>query len=41
LARTDEKGANPGRDYLRIALVENETKTKEALLRIKKALNEE
>ncbi len=41
LARTDEKGANPGRVYLRIALVENETKTKEALLRIKKALTEE
>ena len=38
LARTDEHGANPGRDYLRIALVENETKTKEALLRIKDAL---
>ncbi len=39
LARTDENGANPGRDYLRIALVENETKTKEALLRIKEALS--
>ena len=38
LARTDEKGENPGRDYLRIALVENEEKTKEALLRIKEAL---
>ncbi|WP_345974583.1 succinyldiaminopimelate transaminase [Sulfurimonas sp. HSL3-7] len=38
LARTDEKGENPGRGYLRIALVENEAKTKEALLRIKEAL---
>ena len=38
LARTDDKGENPGRDYLRIALVENEEKTKEALLRIKEAL---
>ncbi len=40
LARTDEHGANPGQGYLRIALVENETKTKEALLRIKKALSD-
>jgi len=39
LARTDEKGENPGRNYLRIALVENEMKTKEALTRIKKALS--
>ncbi len=38
LARTDDKGENPGRNYLRIALVENEEKTKEALLRIKEAL---
>jgi N-succinyldiaminopimelate aminotransferase len=37
LARTDESGENPGRDYLRIALVENEEKTKTALLRIKEA----
>lgn len=41
LARTDDKGENPGRDYLRIALVENEARTKEALLRIKKALNKD
>ncbi len=41
LARTDAHGENPGRDYLRIALVENEIKTKEALLRIKKALNKD
>ncbi|MGB5964731.1 MAG: succinyldiaminopimelate transaminase [Sulfurimonadaceae bacterium] len=38
LARDDEKGENPGRDYLRIALVENEKRTEEALLRIKEAL---
>ena len=38
LARTDERGENPGRDYLRIALVENEEKTKEALQRIKEAI---
>lgn len=37
LARTDEQGENPGRDYLRIALVENEEKTKTALQRIKEA----
>ncbi len=39
LARTDENGANPGRDYLRIALVENEAKTEDALLRIKEAIS--
>jgi len=38
LARSDEKGENPGVGYVRIALVENETKTKDALLRIKDAL---
>jgi len=38
LARTDEHGENPGIGYIRIALVENETKTKEALLRIKEVL---
>jgi N-succinyldiaminopimelate aminotransferase len=38
LARTDEKGENPGRAYVRIALVENEARTEEALLRIKEAL---
>ena len=38
LARTDEQGENPGVGYIRIALVENEIKTKEALLRIKDAL---
>jgi len=39
LARTDENGENPGVGYIRIALVENEIKTKEALLRIKEALS--
>jgi len=39
LARSDAKGENPGSGYLRIALVENETRTKEALLRIKEALS--
>ncbi len=40
LARTDLNGENPGRDYLRIALVENETNTKEALLRLKQAMDD-
>lgn len=39
LAR-DAHGINPGKEYIRIALVEDEEKTKEALSRIKKALNE-
>ncbi|MCD6432483.1 MAG: succinyldiaminopimelate transaminase, partial [Sulfurimonas sp.] len=34
LAREDSKGENPGKDYIRIALVENEEKTREALSRI-------
>lgn len=38
LARTDAKGNNPGTGYIRIALVENEAKTKIALERIKQAL---
>jgi N-succinyldiaminopimelate aminotransferase len=38
LARTDGKGENPGRGYVRIALVEGEERTEEALLRIKEAL---
>jgi len=38
LARTDANGENPGRGYLRIALVENEEKTRAALLRIKEAI---
>jgi len=39
LARDDVKGENPGKGYVRIALVENETRTKEALMRIKECLN--
>ena len=38
LARTDENGQNPGKNFVRIALVENEERTREALLRIKEAL---
>ena len=41
LAREDARGENPGVGYVRIALVENETKTKSALLRIKECLNEQ
>jgi len=40
LARTDENGENPGKNFVRIALVENEERTREALLRIKDALGE-
>ena len=40
LARKDAKGENPGVDYIRIALVENEEKTKNALQRIKECLGE-
>ena len=39
LAREDAKGENPGINYVRIALVENEDKTRDALLRIKECLN--
>ncbi len=39
LARSDEAGNNPGIGYVRIALVENEARTKDALKRIKEALN--
>lgn len=39
LARKDAKGENPGIDYIRIALVENETNTRDALQRIKDCLN--
>jgi len=38
LAREDAKGANPGKDFVRIALVEESEKTKEALIRIKECL---
>jgi len=40
LAREDAKGENPGVGYIRIALVENEAKTREALKRIKECLDE-
>ncbi len=39
LARKDTKGENPGKDFIRIALVEDEEKTKDALLRIKECLS--
>ncbi|WP_373072811.1 succinyldiaminopimelate transaminase [Sulfurimonas sp.] len=39
LARTDVNGENPGIGYVRIALVENEEKTKDALNRIKECIN--
>jgi len=38
LAREDAKGENPGKDFIRIALVEDETKTSDALTRIKECL---
>ncbi len=38
LARDDKHGNNPGKDFVRIALVEDEEKTKSALLRIKECL---
>lgn len=38
LAREDVNGVNPGIGFVRIALVESEEKTKEALLRIKECL---
>ena len=39
LAREDANGENPGIGYVRIALVEDKAKTKDALLRIKECLN--
>lgn len=39
LARADAQGENPGIDYIRIALVENEERTRDALLRIKECLD--
>lgn len=39
LARTDPNGNNPGKGRIRIALVESPKRTKEALTRIKEALN--
>ncbi len=38
LAREDENGVNPGKNFIRIALVEDEEKTRSALLRIKESL---
>jgi len=38
LAREDAKGENPGKGYIRIALVENEEKTRDALMRVKECL---
>ena len=40
LARKSENGENPGVGYVRIALVENEDKTRDALMRIKECLND-
>ncbi len=40
LARENSKGENPGKDFIRIALVENEEKTRNALERIKECLSE-
>lgn len=39
LAREDENGVNPGKDFIRIALVEEPKKTKIALERIKECLS--
>ncbi|MBU0631443.1 succinyldiaminopimelate transaminase [bacterium] len=39
LGREDKNGLNPGRGYVRIALVESEEKTAEALKRIKECLS--
>ncbi len=41
LAREDAKGENPGKDFIRIALVESPQKTEDALQRIKECLNEQ
>jgi N-succinyldiaminopimelate aminotransferase len=38
LARDDKNGSNPGKDFVRIALVEDAQKTRDALLRIKECL---
>ncbi|MEA1917120.1 MAG: hypothetical protein U9N42_06290, partial [Campylobacterota bacterium] len=40
LGRADKHGQNPGVGHIRLALVYDETKTKDALLRVKKALGE-
>ena len=41
LARDDAKGMNPGKNYVRIALVEDKIKTKDALMRVKECLSEQ
>ncbi len=41
LAREDAKGENPGKGFIRIALVESPQRTKDALIRIKECLNEQ
>ncbi len=38
LARADVNGVNPGKEYIRIALVEDADKTRSALLRVKEAM---
>jgi len=40
LARENNNGINPGKGFIRIALVENEEKTKDALHRVKECLND-
>ena len=40
LVRENDKGENPGDNYVRIALVENADKTQDALNRIKECLSE-
>jgi len=39
LGRDDERGVNPGKDFIRIALVESPEKTQSALLRIKECMS--
>ena len=39
LAREDAQGNNPGKGFVRIALVEDENKTKNALIKIKECLS--
>jgi len=39
LARDDAEGQNPGTSYIRVALVQNEQETRDALLRIKECLD--
>ena len=39
LGRADEKGINPAKNYVRIALVENEEKTRDVLSRVKECLD--